>query len=169
MCHLSVSPVPNLGKTTQSPQSDLTPWILTLASALFLRPILSWDDISKVNLLFSCRRFKLSWRAQNKWRNLLKSLYLLLLFYCSLWFYSFSIEIRGSFKDHFIEAKTHLLRNCWETAEKLLRNCWETTEKLLKKIAAVWELLRKIWQKKKLLRKNCWERSAENKLRREGW
>ena len=29
--HLSVSPVPNLGKTTRSPpQSDLTPWILTL-------------------------------------------------------------------------------------------------------------------------------------------
>ena len=30
MRHLSVSPVPNLGKTTQSPQNDLTPWILTL-------------------------------------------------------------------------------------------------------------------------------------------
>ena len=28
--HLSVSPVPNLGKTTRSPKSDLTPWILTL-------------------------------------------------------------------------------------------------------------------------------------------
>ena len=28
--HLSVSPVPNLGKTTQSSQNDLTPWILTL-------------------------------------------------------------------------------------------------------------------------------------------
>ena len=28
--HLSVSPVPNLGKTMQSTQSDLTPWILTL-------------------------------------------------------------------------------------------------------------------------------------------
>ena len=30
MLHLSVSPVPNLGKTTRSPQSNLTPWILTL-------------------------------------------------------------------------------------------------------------------------------------------
>ena len=30
MCHLSVSLVPNLGKTTQSPQNDLTSWILTL-------------------------------------------------------------------------------------------------------------------------------------------
>ena len=30
MRYLSVSLVPNLGKTTQSPQSDLTPWILTL-------------------------------------------------------------------------------------------------------------------------------------------
>ena len=29
--HLSVSPVPNLGKTMRSPQSDLTPWILMLA------------------------------------------------------------------------------------------------------------------------------------------
>ena len=28
--HLSVSLVPNLGKMTQSPRSDLTPWILTL-------------------------------------------------------------------------------------------------------------------------------------------
>ena len=28
--HLSVSLVPNLRKTTQSPKSDLTPWILTL-------------------------------------------------------------------------------------------------------------------------------------------
>ena len=31
--HLSVSPVPNLGKTTRSPQSDLTPWILTLVKS----------------------------------------------------------------------------------------------------------------------------------------
>ena len=31
MRRLSVSPVPNLGKMTQSPQSDLTPWILTLS------------------------------------------------------------------------------------------------------------------------------------------
>ena len=30
VCHLSVSLAPNLGKTTQSPQSDLTPRILTL-------------------------------------------------------------------------------------------------------------------------------------------
>ena len=30
MRHLSVSPVPNLGKKTRSPQSDLTSWILTL-------------------------------------------------------------------------------------------------------------------------------------------
>ena len=30
MRHLSVSPVPNLGKTLQSSQSDLTPWTLTL-------------------------------------------------------------------------------------------------------------------------------------------
>ena len=30
MRHLSVSPVPNLGKTLQLPQSDLTPWTLTL-------------------------------------------------------------------------------------------------------------------------------------------
>ena len=30
MRHLSVSLVPNLGKTTRSPQSDLTSWILTL-------------------------------------------------------------------------------------------------------------------------------------------
>ena len=30
MPHLSVSLLPNLGKTKQSPQSDLTPWILTL-------------------------------------------------------------------------------------------------------------------------------------------
>jgi hypothetical protein len=35
MRHLSVSPVPNLGKTTQSPQSDLTPWILTLDKSQF--------------------------------------------------------------------------------------------------------------------------------------
>ena len=34
MRHLSVSPVPNLGKTTRSPQSDLTPWILTLPQQL---------------------------------------------------------------------------------------------------------------------------------------
>ena len=30
MRKLSVSPMPNLGKTLQSPQSDLTPWTLTL-------------------------------------------------------------------------------------------------------------------------------------------
>ena len=30
MRHLSVSSVPNFGKTLQSPQSDLTPWTLTL-------------------------------------------------------------------------------------------------------------------------------------------
>ena len=30
MNNLSVFPVPNLGKTFQSPQSDLTPWTLTL-------------------------------------------------------------------------------------------------------------------------------------------
>ena len=30
--HLSVSPVPNLGKTPRLPQSDLTPWILTLGA-----------------------------------------------------------------------------------------------------------------------------------------
>ena len=29
---LSMSPVPNFGKTTRSPQSDLTPWILTLGN-----------------------------------------------------------------------------------------------------------------------------------------
>jgi hypothetical protein len=34
MRHLSVFPVPNLGKTTRSPQSDLTPWILTLPFGL---------------------------------------------------------------------------------------------------------------------------------------
>ena len=35
MRHLSVSPVLNLGKTTRSPQSDLTPWILTLNPGQF--------------------------------------------------------------------------------------------------------------------------------------
>ena len=35
MRHLSVFPVPNLGKTTRSPQSDLTPWILTLGEPFF--------------------------------------------------------------------------------------------------------------------------------------
>ena len=34
MCHLSVTLVPYLGKTTRSPQSDLTPWILTLEVGL---------------------------------------------------------------------------------------------------------------------------------------
>ena len=33
MRHFSVSPVPNLRKTTQSPQIDLPPWILTLGKA----------------------------------------------------------------------------------------------------------------------------------------
>ena len=37
MRHLSVSAVPNLGKTTRSPQSDVTPWILTLVLANFWR------------------------------------------------------------------------------------------------------------------------------------
>jgi hypothetical protein len=36
MRHLSVSPVPNLRKTTQSPQSDLTHWILTLVNSVQL-------------------------------------------------------------------------------------------------------------------------------------
>ena len=34
MCHLSESPVLNLGKKTRSPQIDLTPWILTLVRQL---------------------------------------------------------------------------------------------------------------------------------------
>ena len=32
--NLTVCPVPNLGKTMRSPQSDLTPWILTLGYIL---------------------------------------------------------------------------------------------------------------------------------------
>jgi hypothetical protein len=40
--HLSVSPVPNLRKTLQLPQSDLTPWKLTLGS---LQDILEDDDL----------------------------------------------------------------------------------------------------------------------------
>ena len=32
--HLSASPVPNLAKTSRSPQSDLTPWISTLKRIL---------------------------------------------------------------------------------------------------------------------------------------
>ena len=36
MRHLSVSPVPNLGKTMQSPQSDLTTWILTLIQVVVI-------------------------------------------------------------------------------------------------------------------------------------
>ena len=36
MNHLSVSPVPNLRKMTQSPQSDLTPWILTVIHFILL-------------------------------------------------------------------------------------------------------------------------------------
>ena len=39
MRHLSVSPVPNLGKTLQLSQSDLTPWTLTLTHVLlFSKP-----------------------------------------------------------------------------------------------------------------------------------
>ena len=34
MHHLSVSLAPNLGKTLQSPQSELTPWTLTLSYRL---------------------------------------------------------------------------------------------------------------------------------------
>ena len=43
MRHLSVSPVPNLGKTTRSPQSDLTPWILTLPEGLQHMPSRLWN------------------------------------------------------------------------------------------------------------------------------
>ena len=44
MRHLSLSPVTNLGKTTQSPQSDFTPWTLTLGETLksVVQPLLWW-------------------------------------------------------------------------------------------------------------------------------
>ena len=41
MCHLSVSLVPNLRKTLQLPQSDLTPWALTLDETMHYSYVLS--------------------------------------------------------------------------------------------------------------------------------
>ena len=38
---LSASPVPNFGKTLQLPQSDLTPWALTLGETMHYSYVLS--------------------------------------------------------------------------------------------------------------------------------
>ena len=61
-----MSPVPNLGKTTRSPQSDLTPWILTLHLGAFdglttsheIGHILGAQHGNKPNILFFARGYQ---------------------------------------------------------------------------------------------------------------
>jgi len=80
-----VSPVPNLGKTTRSPQSDLTPWILTLIldhesiffqewiKLRFPEKLKKFKEISFLVLTLTMSKlvgrffFQILWTSQNIW------------------------------------------------------------------------------------------------------
>ena len=68
MRYLSVSLVPNLGKTTQSPQSDLTSWILTLRVTDSIRIQTHYESI---DLIGHCALYSSKTKVSRKKENYL--------------------------------------------------------------------------------------------------